>query len=627
MHYIAFFLILISFVLATPPPLPGVDIGGTTYDPLTLEQGINVFDTNKKCLTPDSAFEVPCGLSVISILDTNTQMYSNVYTSTDAYTYSGTTAVSISADASFLGWGASAKYSQSTSEYISNSLSNDVTLIRSSADMTMYQLTLQPTVIQLSQELLNIVSFIYDAYLIGDTETVNTWMYQLCNSLKPGTVTSFITGASLQEFYYVDDTYFSSTETSTVTKSAEAKVTFGSIFSASGSYNSGATQTQIDDFTDAITESTFTVVGGQYIDGMTKAEWQTTAYASPATLQMTISPSNIFISPQVLFSHGFTNKSATQFIYDSYTASQSGYLVNNSYAGCTDMFATNFNLSASVGTDDCTYEAPNYSSFAGFYLNSAQCIDAPGFGLATCYGGFLETTNEDNQFTNQLSCPNGTYSNSFQFYSSGTSSYEFASLVTCYDFSFGGPALGGFYTSSTVNVITQGYNCPLGMQAVSYPQGVYVCQSYDPTVTSYPYGGSYIQISTSQCFGNVAFSLGCSCPPIAPNAFPLYSYDNIGNGEALATLYVCIGTVPQWVKSNNTGIVIPLNIMLPQTYNMTQTPCTAHVARTNNYWLTAVVTVGFVVLVTGAIIAIFFTYYITKRLTTARHLASYETVL
>ncbi len=558
------YLFIILTCVAAIDPLPGYDMLGGSVDPVTLNKGINVFNASTLCQTPDHKYLIACGVNAIPILNYNTEMISMSYTSTTQYMYDGSSQFSFSASAEFPQFQISGHYGQSILDYVNTFSDQSTVMISTTADMQMYEMSLEDVVFPLSDSLLQVIQFLSNAISSNDTSAYSTWMYYLVNNLHAATITTVYTGARLEEFFYVYKDYYASTEIQTSQGCAEVQSSFAGIFGGTASTKWHVTTEEIETFQENIDQSIFNVVGGNYENGMTLAQWQATAYQNPATLAYIATPSNIYLTPQVLSKYGVDSDHAAQ-IYRDYTNTIGEYLTNNSYYGCSDSFAVNFNLSTTIDDGNCDYASPNNSSFAGYYAVYGTCYNE----YTICAPNAITI---NNLYTEILSCPTSSDKISLTRENIDGGTVTILNLVACMHENM--PAFGGIYDTSTVNPITQGFNCPTGMTSTKLYGDVSICLTNDPTATSYPFNGYYITSSTGLCIGNDFTASGCSCPDTSFKLLTLTDQTSSDFGALVYTLWACFGITPSYITPNNTGGIIPLNYPASKAYTLPSTETT-----------------------------------------------------
>ena len=522
-------------------PLNGCTMIGITDDPATSLKGINIMaiDISGTCYSPDNKFVVPCNLIIEPLIVTSVQINSSSHTSTTDYTYDSTSRVSFEANGGFGPFTVNARFTESSSDYVHTIYSDSVTYVSTMAEMQLYQITAPFLSMPLSSEFTDYINILADKYEANDPTGFNYWRSLFIQNVPIGVITRIITGGRLQQTQFVEDTYYQSTDKNVVEGCASFTADFAGMFSAGGQYSWGVTTEEIQTFLGKVSQVTTTAIGGPYISGMTLAQWQTAVEQTPGILAYWLSSTATFIDPQFFPQR---NASTIQYVRSAYENPWVSYLNNNSKLGCTDKFAINFQLEATVDDGSCAHVYATTSSFAGIYMKEVVTNN-----------GNVNTAYFNNPLTGLPSCPSGAFENCVTAESSanwqGFSNQVDLTVCTCSGNS--GPSFGGVYSVGTTiddyvsinganNVVTGITNCANGTTAHAI-SGINICTGNN--VMSWTYGGSYYYVGNG-CNPNPVTDQ-CSCPD-----------------DSYATVSIGFNVQSQWNPFPTTG-TINLCVTLP----------------------------------------------------------------
>lgn len=535
-------------------PLAGGTFLGVTVSPLDWSKGVAIFDlsANGTCLSPDGKWIVPCGITVTPILVTNLEMDSYSYTRSVDYTRDATSHVSIDVSAGYGSFSAKGSFSQDTRNYLHYSYGSSSTMVESDAEMQLYLLQTQLMTAPLNTEFRTYVSTVAAAIQSQDTAKYNYWMNQFITTVPYLVVTSVTTGGRLAETNYVSNSYYSDTAITTVQGSASASASFSGLFSVDGQYNWGVSTQQIQQFQESETSSSTSAVGGPYVAGMNMTDYQNQVMDNPGIISYTLGKTSFWLQPEF-----FPNISVDILtkIRSDYELVWAEYIANNSLPGCTDMYASNFNLTATVDDNSCVRQYINGSSFGGIYSLSQHIIQAPNMPTQV-----TTIFSNPNPLTGGLSCPAGTgptcmnlvSSWSFPWVGGKITGTTTATYCVCMgpDGSSNQPAFGGIYSTSSPNPLTNLASCPPGMTGRSV--GLITACIGSNASESYRFGGMYAYIDGA-CQTN-PYTSTCGCPNFAPLAFPYSDQVQVypSNPPTTGQMYICIGQ-PEYIINPTPG--------------------------------------------------------------------------
>lgn len=577
---------LINCAAATTiQPLAGASMVCLTIDPVTLRQGINVcqWQNNGTCLSPDGKWTIPCSMTVTPILTTSLQMVSEAWTSTLDYTYTSTQKVDFSASANWDKWGVKAAYSRDSSNYYNTIMDTSTTYVVSTVDMKMYGISTDLLTAPLNQEFRMYIQLMDNALTNNDWPNYNYWLSQFLSNVPFAVVTYIETGGRLQQTEYVYNSYVANTATTTVQNCASASCGFGSMFSAQASDNWGESTNSINTFKAAVSSQSSTAVGGPYISGMSQQDYQQQVEKNPGVLTYSLTKTNFWLNTVFFPNVSTANMNRISTDYNNYW---NGYIANNSYPGCTDSLAVNFNGTATVEDGSCQYEWQSGSAFGGVYgiITDTTTINGRNFLPPS----ILPIVNP---LTGGTSCPAGTFpicgttdaSASKPLWEETVVYTQFFQICVCSG-SIGSRNQHSFglgYTPTRPNPATGLANCPTGIAGYTNSLLTMCSGDYGSSVASFVYGGAYYLSANGGCNPNT-YTSACSCPSFAQNVFAFSQIVQSVEGGTPDTLVVgiCYGN-PQRQTNPNPGRWPALRAMiLPNGSSMFVPNTTAPVAST-----------------------------------------------
>lgn len=551
----------------------GIEDLGVTIDPITYQRGNNIYDTTQMCLYED-IYQIPCGMSISPADQTSITVTSTSYERSFDYTDDQYSNVNIDVGVSFMGFKANGKYSSSVTSNAETMTKTDTSLLVSEVNVQLFDMTTDTISMKFNPDLIGMIENCVNADQLGDSSGFSYWINQLFSEFKPGVIVQGTSGAKLKQLTYVFNSYYHSTDTTVVKNSASASCSYAGMFNADGSYNWGATTSEIQTFQKNINSFSANAIGGEYTDGISLANWEDSVYNNPVLLDYTIDLSLFWLQPEVWPQYSATsiNRILQTFI-DTYLP----YFGNNTHPGCTDPYGMNFNLKYNVDDGSCNYSYPTTSTW----------------GSKFTYGTYYDNpipyqTNPSkpqnlwpNLLTGGKSCPTSTAQYCYSFYYDYDPKHQDGDYLRTWQNVFcdcngdinnpNSVAFGGFYSQTEPNPITGKYNCPSGM----IDNGGWC---YGTNVPSAVYGGMYRVLgdnaytssdNNQNCFSPNPYTNGCSCPSWAPIQF---FYSSLSYDDDIACYwsfdeYLCMQKAPFIIGENsgNPAVYIQPNLTIAQT--------------------------------------------------------------
>ena len=465
MHSWFYILLFVISAYATTISIQGIESMGITIDPVTYREGNNIFDIT---MCNYQNYYIPCGMTVEPNIVTTVEIMSEAFSQTHSYTYDKNIKVDVEASASFLSFKANGKYSSSSETNVDTMIKTNSSLVISDATVSLLNVATNMVSMKLNPELEAIINKTVMADINNDDEGVKYWISVLFQEFPPGIKIRGITGAKLHQTTYIENDYYHNTDTETVTKSASASCSFSTVFSASGSYNWGVTEQQIDEYKKYVKSFSAVAIGGHYTPTTNLSDWIDSAFINPVMLDYTVDLSLFWLQHEIWPQFP---KESMKRIYESYVLSYVPYFNNNTHYGCTDPYGKNFRLEYNTDDGSCDYNYPTVSTYGGYYSWSLYSRNQ---------GQIYYPSN--NPFTGGLSCPTGTSAHC-QYVHFGTDwstgnpdCYQATGYFNCYISWWedhycqcvgdnnhpNGPAFGGAYSSTQTNPVTNDFNCPPG---------------------------------------------------------------------------------------------------------------------------------------------------------------------
>lgn len=525
------FLILLLKIITTKaelPVLPGSSQWGMTIDPVTFEDGQNIFEIefSDNCITSDGKWRIACGLFVKPILETETDISSKIITKTSEFTRDETVKMEFGGEAGFWKFKVKGRFSKSNEEYINTISMKNETYVYSNLNAYYNKISTSMLTMKPSKEFLKFITILNEKLVEKDTEGYKYWLYEFAKNFAFTTIVSVTTGARLEQRQYIQDDYYQSTERSVIQQSASASASFSSIVNIDGSKNWGVTKSQIDKFITNSNKITTKTIGGYYRIGMSLSEWQQSAELSPAILEYILENTSFWINSEFLsqFESNYLNQ-----IKNDYENLYLNYIDSNTYLGCTDKFAMNFMPNATVDNQQCVYDKKTIGSvFAGFYKRKELYI----------FGKLKTQIITNNPFTNAETCPGESkpYCTEIKGVADVFNVKETICVCQSVNKLYGYSFFGWYLSTDTKNPVTESPGCPAQSTSTSSDNNLFLC--YSDKNAGYVYGGTFSYYGEgSNCRPNI-YTSQCSCPEFAPNKGIFYKKS--GPGINILT-YICYG--------------------------------------------------------------------------------------
>ncbi len=525
------FFAIVEASLKNSTVAPGSHLLGVTFNPLTLEQGGNLFNIvlDPSCSFSFGSYTVPCSVNLVNIDETDDEVKTTVFTTTSDYSQTDDTIISGEAGGSYWIFKAHASFSSETQSIFRKSMSESKTYVQSRFTKTAYQLASNKINVTLSADFKVCVQYAVAAKESGNTVGYYYWMKYLVDNFPETYVSIVYVGASLVQDVFVDNSFLSTFSKTDVSNMIGETVSFLG-FSEKGNYMHKYSQQQLDTLKKHFSNVKTKTVGGTYHDGDSKQAWETSADANPVAISTVLGDTVNFINSAQFPS---LNSTVVAEIAEDYIKLQQYYKDSNIHYGCMMPNATNFVFGANVDDASCYYVNTNGSKFGGYYSSGSNSIYNPLLQNNTCPPFFYDYVD--------FSTP-GLF------------------FALCVDAQTIGPNFGGGFSPTEKNQITGDYSCPQGYSAlpatrpIIFSPQTFVCVDATLSARNYAFGGGFVVNPTdNSCLLNNPFGGTCDCPSFAP-----FSFSMVISGDGFL-FHLCYGgPVYQQLPAGQGFAIVPM---------------------------------------------------------------------